>query len=334
MRKDIVVQTYAEKQKNAGLRDVVAQPLQVWAPVNVQVKKPKELDVFIVEESETLDILQLTGIDLDVRRNIFVWDWALSDLDGCLHLFNPSVLTPKLLLWSPSTPTLCLLDALDEAGFVGRYVGCTHELDSALVFDLRKPLRSKCYHHCVLARAEILKRHGHFHSGGEKSYYLALLGCKKPVALGLRAADYVHMLADHKENERDVRFADLEGPPTAPKRRPKQIAWFASVMAPIGAETSDDEEWGFAGLAIQNEPAPSAPRFPAMRLLSRVRLCREQEVARRGAVVKMKRSPWHRTLPCDIAPGLVPHFCLLDHCNRCIHQKWPQHCKTFSCYLS
>ena len=156
---------------------VSVQPLERMLPfgLNSQVSL-QQAEVFIFEDECPLPI-QLPFSPSD-RRNFLQWDnHGQSELyESCISLRNPRVLKPNIDLLHRSCPTLCLLDALAERGWLGRPKKATHAATSELVYDDRQPMAKRSYYQCLVVHDEFFQAGIiEFRSGHPQTYYAYML---------------------------------------------------------------------------------------------------------------------------------------------------------------
>ena len=97
---------------------------------------------------------------------------------------------------SGAVPVLALLDRLRDDGWRSRALCTRHEPCGPLEFDGRKPLSSRAYFQCLLARAEIFREGGlPFPSGLSQAFYKLLLAAPEKARVELTAAQCAELLA-------------------------------------------------------------------------------------------------------------------------------------------
>ena len=179
-------------------------------------------DVFIFAEPASFDWGRCCPDD---RGKYLQWEAHPPEIDGCIALRNPQVLECTISINDPLVPSLCLLDALREQGWVGKSMTVTHSMEAEKIFDDRDPVKRKSYLRCVLS-CDLLFLHEveEFPSGRAKTYYDYILKFRK--------------LPDSRKNMKQLRNEinlavdsdDLDiaielplPPPPIPSRRPKPI---------------------------------------------------------------------------------------------------------------
>ena len=120
--------------------------MERWRPLDSEDGTPlgSTLDVFVVEEPVSIDILRLCGSQISARASFLGWQVGESDLDGCIALHTPEVLKPSIDLLDPKAPALALVDRLLELEFepvqriVKHEVACV-QYDSRIVWYREGP---------------------------------------------------------------------------------------------------------------------------------------------------------------------------------------------------
>jgi hypothetical protein len=140
--RNIVVQTFHDAdEEQCHLYNVSVQIMERWRPLDSEDGTPlgSTLDVFVVEEPVSIDILRLCGSQISARASFLGWQVGESDLDGCIALHTPEVLKPSIDLLDPKAPALALVDRLLELEFepvqriVKHEVACV-QYDSRIVW--------------------------------------------------------------------------------------------------------------------------------------------------------------------------------------------------------
>ena len=181
--KVIVPDTYTDDTDSVqSMLRVTVQKYERWAPLHHDLENVgTEAEVFILGDDDpaTIDILRLTGADTDIttRQHVLHWSAAVSDVEGCVHLYGPKPLQPRVNIGDAKTPTLYLLDALDAKGFA-MHVGPTeHCFGAPLLFDSRQVLPKKHYLLCLLISEDLwaAKSIERFNSLNSDTWYKYLL---------------------------------------------------------------------------------------------------------------------------------------------------------------
>ena len=176
---------------------------------------PKQLDIFIVDDPVCINLEALLSTLQPVRSSIRIWaDQQLSDIEGCISLESPTFAKPLSALSDPSVPILALVDAMDEAGWVGTPKQVRHSALSGLIYDNRKLGTKRAYLQCALGSKTLFdKGQVDFKSQQSAAYYLAVMRDPGNIKPGLAAKDYQAVTKD--------KSLVLALPsPVAPKRRP------------------------------------------------------------------------------------------------------------------
>jgi hypothetical protein len=199
--KDMVVPSYFDRIKSAGLYTVTVQPMEQWLAF-AQDDDAEEMQCFVVQDPCDVDILEIIGHDSACRTRLKQWVIGESDVAGCVCLHSPTIITPQLALSSPKTPTLCLLDALGDRGWTSVLMNVAHSIDADQIYDGRKPMANKLYFKCVLALPDLVARGATTFCSNQVQIYYSLL-MKSPSAelpSGLRAKEY-KVLLDNVEGK-------------------------------------------------------------------------------------------------------------------------------------
>lgn len=154
------------------------------------------LEVVQVQAPLKFDIITACGMQLESRHEVCQWDVRQSDVSGCVQLFNRQPLSSLVTdLISRQAPVLSLVDALQQAGFVGVDSAIDHR-PGRQVFDCMRLVGRRAYLQCVLYQEKVwAKPVGQFSSIGSQAFFDALLRCAGPVKTGLAAKAYQRMLA-------------------------------------------------------------------------------------------------------------------------------------------
>jgi len=150
------------------------QRFEVWG-LQLLGPDPQELNVFIVHDSESINLVDLLGNDPAVRQSLKLWDCQASDLARTTCLCRPRLPKPVVDINHVKFPILGLLDALHAAEHICVARRCVHTPRSGLYFDLEGS-HNRWYLKCVLA-AKWLFSNGQdtFSSRQSVSYYQLLL---------------------------------------------------------------------------------------------------------------------------------------------------------------
>lgn len=170
---------------------------EAWLTVSLQALEPMlptgthldhaalanlEIDVFIFSDDlpHELDWGKCAPKD---RQDMMQWMSKPSSVGGCIScLHQPQPLRPPVHwdLMHGRMPTLSLLDALRDGGWVGEARIASHNMDAQLVFDNRNPLTKKSYFKCLLVRADLFAAGiVEFRSGQPKTFYDYILRYRK-----------------------------------------------------------------------------------------------------------------------------------------------------------
>lgn len=226
-RRNIIIRPFtdlAERAELDGLYTITLQPLQIWRKSDeMDANELDTMSVFVFDEPAKADIISALGSNVERRRDIFVWQTRVSDVDGCVELYNKERLTERHIdLSSPQAPVLSLIDALSAEGFHGVGEHVVHNAASR-AYDNRKLSGRRAYLQCALYFNSRLAAKGveEFRSVGPAAYFEALLRGKSFVRSGLPALEYKRLLAEERQG--DAALEDLEADPGAP-RRPVLVA--------------------------------------------------------------------------------------------------------------
>ena len=158
------------------------QPLEMHGKEDVNTDT-LQLDVFLVDVPQKLDVFAWFATDRPDRARIRIWGTQnISDIDNCISLEDSRPATPKTSLVDNAVPVLALLDALDNADWIGQQQLVNHTLKSGKLFDSRKPSKKRAYFQCVLASSSLFKNgQVSFKSNGSAAYYMAVFAA--PITL-------------------------------------------------------------------------------------------------------------------------------------------------------
>jgi hypothetical protein len=170
--------------------EIAVQTLERWAPpVEERVLRAQE-EVFVYSDPQMVDILRLTGTDPATRADFKAWSCKPSDVDGCLSLHSASPLQVPMNLSNERIPVLCLIDELQEQGWIGVAQLVQHSPDGPKQFDSRR-MKGKRWYYKVLLALHTLWPCGidPFSSAQPQSFFQLLLLSKKEVPRGLQAKE-------------------------------------------------------------------------------------------------------------------------------------------------
>lgn len=153
---------------------------------------------------------------------------------------------------------MCLLDALDAAGFKECKHRCHHDANSAKEYDARSIMSKRCYLQCLVALRDLLAAGvSGFPSGQPNSFYALILRHRKVPPLGLGAKEYTKQLGD--EDGEAAELAALLDAPTEPPlaRGPLALEDSRARDDTIAAEDdAEDDAASPAGPELAIEDAP------------------------------------------------------------------------------
>ena len=182
--KDVLVRTFKRKAKHHFRMTIY--PLEVWRETGLSC------DVFNISDPEHIDLLRFCR-GLDGTTSLNIWCEAPAAFHeglapGCIRLVNPQVATPSCQLGDKNCPVLCLLDALEELGFVQVERKVTHALASEKVFDKRNSASNRFYFQCLLSLDAVLEKNriDSFPSGKPACVYRLLLHGKYCEGLSMK----------------------------------------------------------------------------------------------------------------------------------------------------
>ena len=236
----VLVKTYdMEGSTEELLFDIGVQPLEIWRPpaLSKDDPPPPALEVFVLQDPCTVDVLRLLGGNIMERELWRIWQKRSSDIDGCWCLHSPAKLATKEKLTSDTVPVLALLDELQTAGWSGQPCRTQHTVTAPKLFDHRNSFGKRWYFQCLLSLEDIIGRsvsEDGFHSCGPQAYYKLLLKSTSIVEPGLPAKEYQKMLA--KLTGDSLRAARLERRANPAQGNPSKKA----KVATAGRTTGDD----------------------------------------------------------------------------------------------
>lgn len=222
----VLVSTFESEgaESNLALYVLTVQMYERWRPGGPEVSgMPNSAeDVFCLQDPMHLDVLGICG-GATQRRRWFKWTPALSDVEGCVSMTRPEVLSPDIPLSSDKVPVLCLLDELDSKGFRGEEQLCLHDRSQRRVYDTRGVTAKRAYLQSILALSDLLQAGiKSFPSGQSNAYYVLMLQTRQQVPTGLAASEYKRQLAIAAGGGRDdldalaLRPQLATAPPAAP----------------------------------------------------------------------------------------------------------------------
>lgn len=197
--RSVIVTTFTDEDDipERGLYTISAQAYERWRPGGPEMSIAPDAceEVFAIEDPTLIDLLDLVG-GATARGRWLRWEPQQSDVGGCVSLVAPKPVRPKAPLSSPTTPALCLMDALERNGFVGVERKVVHASVDQMEYDCRHVVSKRAYLQCVLAFGELqVAGVGPFPGGQPNAFYALLLRERKPVPLALGAAEYTKRLS-------------------------------------------------------------------------------------------------------------------------------------------
>ena len=142
-----------------------------------------------------------------------------------MSLRDPKVIQSDVPLSSKRVPLLCLLDALQAAGYVPVQRRVEHKPGGEAIFDGRASSQKRSYLQCVLSRLEIFERGQQgFHSTEATPFYDALLSGHVGISPGLGVADIRRLIAGLPGGGGEPESEVLRMPAPAPRDRAEQAA--------------------------------------------------------------------------------------------------------------
>ena len=197
-------------------------PVLPVAADHASLSHAKSIEVFCFSDEDPHDI-DFGQLEPSSREDLLQWSARPSDCGISSHttLHDPQALRPNasLSLLDRGMPTLCLLDWLSEAGWVGQSRLITHTPDLPKVFDDRTPLAHKDYLRCVIVIDDLYAAGiAELRSGRPTTYYRFILRFKKLPDAHASMAALQKLLADD-DNEDPPEYAVPEFPdPVVPAR--------------------------------------------------------------------------------------------------------------------
>eukprot|EP00959_Pyramimonas_sp_CCMP1952_P344609 7217507-Pyramimonas_sp.AAC.1 len=98
----------SDRLQDFGLRACV-QEFEVWRSQAVN-RDTESLDVFVGPPPGHVDLLAMLGTAPEDRQAMCSWRSGLSDVDGCMLLFDRRPVAPQMALMDASCPVLCLAE--------------------------------------------------------------------------------------------------------------------------------------------------------------------------------------------------------------------------------
>ena len=156
---------------------------------------PTSLEVFSVEETTQIDLVDMLDANPEARRTFQTWVRQLPDVSGGFILCSPTRAQPRSDFSDKNHPILSLLDALESCEHMAIDRKLEHSIDSGLFWD-KKSEHLRPYLQCVLC-ADWLRKQGQltFESRLPVSYYQMVLRKPGSVEPGLTGKSYMKMLA-------------------------------------------------------------------------------------------------------------------------------------------
>ena len=149
------------------------QPYDLWLAQPLP-EEPRHLDGFVVECPMRCDFINIIGGNSAGRDRCRIWEYGLSDVEGCMAFTNPKQMSPDVRLSSSGVPVLCLFDELSRLGWVGVSRKVDHRAGGLQVFDKRTPSRE--YLQAVVASADLFAKGClSFTSQRARAYYVLLM---------------------------------------------------------------------------------------------------------------------------------------------------------------
>ena len=191
-----VIETYRERVAEANRFAVSVQPLEVFRMTGTG--DTTQLDTYVITEPCVIDLVQVIGsTSAEDRSKVHMWQYSVSDIDGCLLLQFPSHLQPIVSDWlSPSTPVLSILDHLHTLGYAPSDTIQCHGPDTQLrLYDSRDRPSKRTYYQCILIPSQLFANGvDFFDSSRTVAFYKALLRLQRPIPRGLKAIEYTGMI--------------------------------------------------------------------------------------------------------------------------------------------
>lgn len=195
-----------------------------------------EAHLFVFQDEVPIDIQWAACVPGD-RCKFLQWDHlGESSNDGCFVIGNPRTLQPHFDLMDNAVPTLMLLDSLGDRGWEGRQQITTHNDESPLVYDCRKPLSKRTYFQCLVVSAQLFEAGVQFKSGRPSTYYAYVLKFRRVPAIDQSMA-CLRKAIQHADGISDVDWPPVSAPvaPRPPIADDDEIAWDEPMPEPTAA---------------------------------------------------------------------------------------------------
>jgi len=196
---------------------VEVQPWSQWGESRGQGHS-RAISAFEEGEPEWMDALDIAPF-LALSQRLQRWDTRGSEEDdGTTEWHNPRTAQPRIPLMDERCPTLILVRALSDAGWVFLEDGCIHMAGVPLVCDSRGDTSAKFYFQVCLQLNRLLPLCARIPSGQIQEFYKALLG-GHAVEPGRSAAHYAAVRAGRAiplEDARRPRRAPISRGPSVP----------------------------------------------------------------------------------------------------------------------
>ena len=168
------------------------------------------------------------------------WVTTKSDVEGCIQLHSPAVLSPKVLLNSPKVPVLCLIDALLDKSFAPVFHTLEHKPNGPDVFDRRACMSKRWYYQCLLSQTILFQRGvTSFKSNESSAFYRLLLHSRSPVPRGLSAKECKKRLGGLTDDVSSCALGDIVPPPVKKRKVTRPV--FANDDSPCPGGSTDEE---------------------------------------------------------------------------------------------
>lgn len=218
---------------------------------------PDQTDIFVYRQPRVVDVLSLSGSESMDRSKMVAFTARESDVEGCVNLFDPQPLKPRMSLKDVRIPVLALLDHLASLGWVAKHGRAIHGVDTPREYDDRRSSGKRSYYQCLVALPELLQ-HGvtHFDSMQPTAYYRLVLLRKKDVPLGLGNKAYQVEIAQSSDDQ--LQLALLEAPVVDLAAPPPPLGIVAPgrpALQDIDIAGDSSESEGDANLAIADGQA-------------------------------------------------------------------------------
>ena len=250
----VTVESFKPKasDSDAPFLSVSIQPFERMLPMH-----DDQAHVFIFADEFPCDIDWGACTPKD-RSKFLAWELqGPSTIDDCLLLLRPKVLGPAMDLLDRSAPTLMLLDALADRGWVKCMRITEHNAESSLHYDCRKPLTKRRYYQCLLLASELYGAGVSFRSGKPQAYYDYILRKRRLPEAGKSMADLIKELKG--TSEADAILPPMPAPPepSALALLDCDVAWDLADVPPVPVPVPPDA--GLEPIAIAAEAAELEP---------------------------------------------------------------------------